>query len=59
MKKRSYIIRPNLKTATYLQQYRCYVCGGKIHAKQRYYDGGHGYRAHEHCLKTTNRKAIS
>ena len=57
MKKRDYITMPELKTATYLQQYRCYVCGEKIRAGKRYYDGGHGFRAHKECI-TTNRKDI-
>ena len=50
IEKRSYVRKAKLKTATYLNQYRCHVCRQIIRAGQRYFDGGHGFRVHKDCV---------
>jgi hypothetical protein len=30
--------------------HECAICWGKINLGQRYYDGGHGRRAHVDCV---------
>jgi|GEM_PF-5936036 len=51
MKKRSYIRAVEIKIAKYTEAYHCFVCKKKIAAKQKYYDGGWGYRAHVECVR--------
>jgi hypothetical protein len=51
MKKRSYHRSFELYTAMYTQSFKCYVCKKRIAAKQEFWNGGHGYRAHRGCVK--------
>jgi hypothetical protein len=51
MKKREYHRAITVKTADYITYVKCFACGQKIKAKQRYYDGGHGCRAHVDCVR--------
>jgi len=54
----SWIKKPEIRKrrSYYQDQVRCYICRKNIKMDEKFYDGGHGCRAHVECVDKLSRE---
>jgi len=48
---RSYLLKPIIGINTYINRFKCWFCDKKIPSNVLYYNGGHGIKVCEKCIK--------